>query len=322
MRRPLENVFEEALEAFPAEARQLLRRIPQSTGRLSAGAVHTICAAMAVTPRELALDLLPLARAFARPEISGFRVGAVAVVASSTGETALFLGANMEFPGLPLHHTIHAEQAAVVNAWWGEARQLTAMAVSAPPCGACRQFLLEAAGDGTLEILLPATAGDVASRTECHPIQLGTLLPEAFGPEQLDAGSGLFCGRPKWRDLPGGNTASEQRADPPADPVSRAALEAAVRSYAPYTENLAGCALGLTGGEVVTGATLENAAYNPGLTAIQAALARANFTVARLPEDIERVVLAERATSASQAAGTKLFLSAWAPRADHTIHRF
>ncbi|MBO5493516.1 MAG: hypothetical protein J5974_09330, partial [Pyramidobacter sp.] len=44
--------------------------------------------------------------------VSGFRVGAAALGASGR----VWLGANLEFAGLPLNFTVHAEQAAVLNA--------------------------------------------------------------------------------------------------------------------------------------------------------------------------------------------------------------
>ncbi|KAK7276386.1 hypothetical protein RIF29_17525 [Crotalaria pallida] len=47
------------------------------------------------------------------------------------------------FPGLPLHHSIHAEQFLVTNLSLHSEPQLLSFAVSAAPCGHCRQFLQE-----------------------------------------------------------------------------------------------------------------------------------------------------------------------------------
>jgi cytidine deaminase len=78
----------------------------------------------------------------------------------------------------------------------------------------------------------------------------------------------------------------------------------------------------LTDGAVVAGGCLESAAYNPGLTALQSTLAMASLRGAHLPEDIERVVLAERPTTARQTAAAELLLSTWAPGAEFISHLF
>ena len=55
----------------------------------------------------------------ARPPTSQFRVGAAALGASG----AVFLGVNVEFQGLPLNDSIHAEQFAVVTVCAPERRR-------------------------------------------------------------------------------------------------------------------------------------------------------------------------------------------------------
>jgi cytidine deaminase len=309
--------LEAKLAGFPEGVHPILRRLPQEAGQLWVAEVDQICTEMGLVPRELALALLPLAQSFARPEISGFRVGAVALAGVASDENpehggiALFLGANLEFAGLPLWHTIHAEQAAVINAWCGKVRGLIALAVSSPPCGACRQFLVEVGNHG-LEILLPAAEGRFRSNS------LATLLPEAFGPADLDNGVGPFQRHPLGIEAAGGSLPGGQC----EDPLLEAALGAAASAYAPYSGNLAGCAISLSEGRIVTGRSLESAAFNPGLTAVQAALSRASLSTARLPADIRRVALAERATTAAQAAAAELLLATWAPEATLTIHSF
>ena len=59
-----------------------------------------------------ASDLLDLATCFSVAPISGFYVGAIAVGKSGK----LYLGANMEFKGVPLSASLHAEQSAIFNA--------------------------------------------------------------------------------------------------------------------------------------------------------------------------------------------------------------
>src|SRR5438876_648341 len=117
------------------------------------------------------LELLAQAQAFARPALSNFRVGAV--VRGTSG--ALYFGANIEIPGQSLSQTVHAEQAALSNAFMHDEPGIAAIAVSAAPCGHCRQFLYEFADGRDIEILLSG-----------HPAtNLSTLLPQPFGPQDL-----------------------------------------------------------------------------------------------------------------------------------------
>ncbi|HEX3423060.1 MAG TPA: cytidine deaminase [Sphingomicrobium sp.] len=53
------------------------------------------------------------------------------------------------------------------------------------------------------------------------------------------------------------------------------AREAATRAHAPYSNFHVGCAVESTGGEVVTGANMENACYRLGICAEQSALSAA-----------------------------------------------
>ena len=321
MRVGRERALEKALDRFPAAARPLLSQLPQQAGCLQVEEVAALCKALNLTPLALALALLPLAQSFARPEISGFSVGAVAVAVTEDAlvkgspalETpALYLGANLEFRDLPLYHTIHAEQTAVCNAWQARSGRLKALAVTAPPCGTCRQFLMEATGRQDLSILTPAPAED------CRRTTLAALLPEAFGPDALNMEASLFDLAPVAFDNDSIPTPPER----PNDAMIRIARMAAESSYAPYTNNRAGCALRLTDGTILWGRCLESAAYNPGLTALQSVLAMASLRDARLPDDIERVVLAERPTAAAQTAAAELLLSTWAPRAEFISHLF
>ncbi len=55
----------------------------------------------------------------------------------------LYIGVNLEFPGLPLQHSVHAEQFLIANAAWHGERGLRRIAVNAAPCGHCRQFIAE-----------------------------------------------------------------------------------------------------------------------------------------------------------------------------------
>ncbi|HEX3548797.1 MAG TPA: cytidine deaminase, partial [Candidatus Elarobacter sp.] len=158
----------------------------------------------------LLISMLPWAMSFADAPVSGFRVGAVALGASG----AAYAGGNLEFAGAPLAASVHAEQAAVANAWLHGETAIAAIGASAEPCGHCRQFLMEL-GDGNVAIAVPGKP--VAT--------LGELLPRAFGPRDLDVRGGL---------LAASNRALSRTVDP-TDELAVAALNAAEASYAPYT---------------------------------------------------------------------------------------
>ena len=53
---------------------------------------------------------------------------------------ALYVGVNLEFARLPLYNSVHAEQFLLVNALHHGERAIQRLAVSAAPCGHCRQF--------------------------------------------------------------------------------------------------------------------------------------------------------------------------------------
>jgi cytidine deaminase len=55
------------------------------------------------------------------------------------------VGANLEFARLPLYNSVHAEQFLLVNALHHGERAIRRLAISAAPCGHCRQFYSELA---------------------------------------------------------------------------------------------------------------------------------------------------------------------------------
>ncbi len=199
----------------------------------------------------LMLALLPVAQDLARAPISGFRVGAVGL-AAGTGD--LIFGANVEFAGAGPADTIHAEQFLFCRAHHLGVR-LQRIAVSARPCGHCRQFMNEFAGREALVILDPG--GDRQS--------LAALLPFSFGPPDL----GQAGAAPQSRQ----SLAITEDELPAADDAMLGALTAAgERAYTPYSGCPSALLLKLADGTLVTGSAVENAAYNPGLPPAQAAL--------------------------------------------------
>ena len=171
----------------------------------------------------LMISLLPFAAAYARVPISNYPVGAVAL-GMPTGSPIpnMYLGANVEFTGEALSFTVHAEQSATTNAWLNGEQGIQALAISAAPCGYCRQFLYELVTAQALDILLPQQ-GSLAPATS----PLTVFLPDAFGPQDLGLQGGLMTPQQNGLTL----------ASP--DPLVQAALTAANTCYAPYTKNFA-----------------------------------------------------------------------------------
>jgi cytidine deaminase len=187
------------------------------------------------------------ARALADPPISNFAVGA-ALVGAKTGR--VYLGGNIEFPGAAIGQSIHAEQAAFANAWHAGETGIAALVVTAMPCGHCRQFLWETLGPKAKRFGVT-----VGPRT----LRIDKLLPNAFGPADLGGKHGAMSAPPARLAASG-------------DALVAAACEAARRSYAPHTRGHAGLALQLADDSVFAGRYAENAAYNPSLPPLQAAL--------------------------------------------------
>jgi len=207
----------------------------------------------------------------------------------------IYLGANIEFRGESLGQTVHAEQAALSNAFMHDEPGIEAIAVSAAPCGHCRQFLYEFAGGRDIEILVPGQPA----------ITLSALLPRPFGPRDLNVTEGPLS-RTK--------IAMEN-----IESVAQAARYAAANAYAPYTNSPSGVAIRSRRGSVYRGSYIENSAYNPSLPPLQVALA----AMALVNEDfseIAEVVLAEASNnSISQLNATKSVLAVIAPRAEFRL---
>lgn len=294
--------FERVLKAFPDAARQHLRTIPNNKGKVIWPECKALAEIMGLTVEALMVRLLPVAKLYAISPISHFQVGAVAKARTRAraSEFDLYLGANIEFMGQALGQTVHAEQAATINAWLQGAAQLQSIAVSIAPCGYCRQFLYEFEGPEPLMIIIPAHTPREFSST-----RLPELLPEAFGPRDLKRETGLLAPFKAQRSI-ALRTVSE-------DPVVLEALRAAKQCYAPYTNNLAGCAILTSDGQLYRGRYAENAAFNPSLSPLQAAISCMNMGKLSGERKITRAVLVEKSSGIGQRGITELILGSYAP---------
>jgi cytidine deaminase len=294
--------FQRFLETFPTSVHEDLQTIPQAGGMLAPEQCVAVMTTLIISAEDLMRRLLPMAKLYGKTKISGFQVGAVAKAGMSdnAGEIALFLGANIEFPAQALTQTIHAEQSAIINAWLQGATQIDGLAVTAAPCGCCRQFLYELEGGQNLEVIF---LNQIGGKTTQH--KLSDLLPAAFGPHDLGSASGLMASPAQLTDL---NLKSSSN-----DPFVLAAKAASEKSYAPYSKNFAGCAIKTVGGKMYAGRCVENAAFNPSLTALHTAIIRMTMDQPGVENSISRAVLVERPTSISQRAVCELLLQTVAP---------
>jgi len=126
-----------------------------------------------LTTDELLFALINPTKQMARPPISQYQVGAVGLGASGR----ILMGVNIELRGFPLNQSVHGEQFVIANAVRVGEERLGRIAVSAAPCGHCRQFMTE----------LPASSELVIAVAGADPwsSSLPDLLPHQFGPEDL-----------------------------------------------------------------------------------------------------------------------------------------
>jgi cytidine deaminase len=264
---------------------------PGFNGQIPPDDVKYLIDAEATNIDALQVHLLPLARTYSRPPLSSFQVGAVALGSSGS----LYLGGNIEFPGHALGLAVHAEQAALSNAYMHDDPGIAAIAVTAAPCGHCRQFMNELEPEGEIRVLVgtnPAT-------------RLSSLLPAAFGPKDLGLKHGAFPVTPIELTLPKGAP----------DNITAEALAAARKSYAPYTKAYSGIAIGTNAARIYKGSYIENAAFNPSLSPFQVALV-ALILAGEGGSTIETVVLVEvEGAVISQKSVTEAALSTVAPAA-------
>ena len=280
------------LTGVSEKSRERLLRVlnePGFGGQIPASDAKALADTEGRTVDDLMTELLPLAQTYARPPLSNYRVGALVRGASGS----LYLGANLEIAGQALGFAVHAEQSALSNAYMHDEQGVDSMAVSAAPCGLCRQFLTELSPEGEILVLM-------AGRP---PVPLSSLLPMAFGPKDLGLRHGAFPVRQVELALSHGAP----------DHLTAAALAAARKSYAPYTKAHSGIAIGTQGGRLYKGSYIENAAFNPSLPPFQVALASL-FLAGEDSGAISRVVLVEvKGAAMSHASVTHVVLGAIAP---------
>jgi cytidine deaminase len=281
------------LPTFSEKSRALLQRVLEGgySGQISAGDAAKLAQLESSSMDALMLGMLPLAQSFSRAPISKFYVGVV--VGGESG--ALYTGANIEIPGQCLGFAVHAEQSALANAYMHGESKVVSLAVGGAPCGHCRQFINEMSPAGEIRILTP----------DKPPARLTTLLPAAFGPAALGMKEGALPVRESRLYLE----------KPSSDPITAAALDAARKSYAPYSKSPSGVAIRSRSGRIYRGSYIENVAFNPSLSPLQTALA-AMIAGGEPYSSIAAVMLVEvQGAKISQKPVTETVLGAIAPDA-------
>ncbi|KAK9072020.1 hypothetical protein SSX86_008452 [Deinandra increscens subsp. villosa] len=293
-----------------------------------------------LTLPQLLPSLVKPAQNLARSPISKFAVG----VAGLVSDGRIFLGANVEFPGLPLHHTIHGEQFLITNLAANAAgEKLLYIAVSATPCGHCRQFFQELRGISETQIV-------ITDQPEINPDYkpLSSILPNPFGPyDLLDERTPLILDKHNnqlsLKDdkliTQNGNsinlsTGYDESLKTDTFKTARGlqalslsagyeetleteALKAARESHAPYSGCLSGVALMDCDGKVYRGSYMESAAYNPSMMPAQAALVAYMVAGGDGFEKIVAAVLVEKEAAVVRQEDTvRLFMKYVSPKCD------
>lgn len=288
------RAFQDQLAQFPVNAADILHQLIHQRGRLEPEQVNELKGLMELSSEKLLKALLPLAASMSTCPISNFSVGAIVEGFRPEGQGPVYLGANLEIAGQPLKMAIHAEQAAISNAWHQGETRLRRLMVNEAPCGHCRQFMNELNEIDQMDITVSQLDSD-----QQRQYNLSNLLPDAFGPGDLKQGTRLM----------GASLLSLESPDP-ADNLVNAATEAACRSYAPYSGCHSGVALLIENGDIISGRYAENVAFNPGMTAVEAALANLRLSsLAEAPGKIIDAVMVEKQASVSHQAMTASIIS-------------
>jgi cytidine deaminase len=195
----------------------------------------------------------------------------------------------------------------VVNAWLAGAKQIDSLAVTAAPCGGCRQFICELTGGRDIEIILAHPQNEQATH-----LFLRELLPEAFCPQHLGVETALMEAP---RQIPDLNLKMSG-----ADIVVTEALAAAKLAHAPYSKNYAGCVIESAEGSIYAGRHVENAAFMTSLSPLQTAVIEMTMDRLGSGKKIRRAVLVEKPAAISQRAICELLLKSVAP--DVTLEYF
>eukprot|EP00771_Trimastix_marina_P001019 gnl/Trimastix_PCT/2063.p1 GENE.gnl/Trimastix_PCT/2063~~gnl/Trimastix_PCT/2063.p1 ORF type:complete len:317 (-),score=67.93 gnl/Trimastix_PCT/2063:94-1044(-) len=258
------------------------------------------------------------AKSLAGPTISKFYVGA----AIEGHDGTVYLGANLEWECVSIQQTVHAEQCASTNAWlhsnrtpeWEQGPRT--LSVTEVPCGHCRQYLINLIPNVEhFRAILPGSVRErknfsahlvegesaCASDSPCA-FPFPRLLPLFFRPDPV------VTEPPKYALLPPAD---------PSDPLladGLAMLHDSLR-LSSFMSSPSAVALRLTNGRILSGACLQNPAFNPSLPPMQCALIHVLSEGHKEAEIAEAVLLEEASPEVSFKNMTREMLAAVAPNA-------
>lgn len=269
--------------------------------------VQELQAEFGMTADELITALITPASTMARPPISSFKVGAVGI----GGSGSLYVGCNLEFANLPLYNSVHAEQFLLVNALHHGEESIEKLAISAAPCGHCRQFFSELDCADRIKFLFFGGS-----------YSLGQLLPMRFKPQDLlDLDSVPLLLKPQDNKVKftAGSLAQvrawEEQGERELAKAAEEALEECRKSYSPYSKCPAGSAI-VTQDGVYAGGYIESAAFNPSIGPLQTAIIDAVVDGMPSYTEVKAAVLVEVAGGAVQhRSAMAVQLSVIAPQA-------
>jgi cytidine deaminase len=279
-----------AVKDLPAAIAAIMEQIvsrPNFDATISPTEFSELLSISNFTDTELRLALLPIAATYSHSPISNFHVGAIVRGASGT----LYFGANIEFLGVQLGQTIHAEQCAISRAWMMRESSIKDITINFSPCGHCRQFMNELNSAPSLLVQLPNKKAKL----------LAEYLPEAFGPEDIGIGSALM------------NRVDHEKFFDSESPLVKSALSALNMSHAPYSRNLSGVALRTKSGLLFNGAYAENAAFNPSLPPLQVAIIQMLMSDIALNQIKDVTLIEVQGASSSHLANTQATLKTIKP---------
>ncbi|MDP4984873.1 cytidine deaminase [Pseudoalteromonas tunicata] len=268
---------------------ELISTITQQRGVLPRVDVERLMQQYQCTFLQLLEALLPIAATFAKPPISEFYVGAIAVGEQINGFGALYFGANLEFNHQALSLVVHAEQAALNTAWLNGEKTISVLAITDAPCGYCRQFINELNQSSDITILL---GGELIAFTE--------FLPRSFGPTDLGNHESFLNSRVARLCVVDTEFKVPQL------------VSHAEQSYVPYTKNYASCMIVCQDGSKYYGRYAENAAYSPSLSPLQSAISQLILSGQSFDsETIKAVYLAQMKGAENQTGVAKAVLDSF-----------
>lgn len=247
-------------------------QIPKGQWFIPSAEVDALSKKMGLDLETTRFQLTKLAATRTVSPLSNFAVGAIGVTAKGD----VILGTNIEFKGAALGQALHAERTVLLLAL-DRGERLVKLYTTTPPCGGCRQWLNEIEGGRKLQIVTPDAGGSLVTRT------LGDLLPLDFAPEALGL-KGLFDAR-QYRTSRNDWLLPDLSRELSKD-ENEALLQSFERSYAPNSKSPAGALIRLKSGDFVTGAYIENAAFEsyPAFTAAYAKLVMSGFTAEQITD--------------------------------------